>query len=132
GRDVRAGRGAGHAPDSRGRRGAGRGGCRRLAAPGGACGRRRRRAGAALGVVMKEPAPHKPLRLWPGVVVAAIVIVVGYLTPIVVPAQALLMFFAPIIGALLILLWWLLFSRARWYERVGAIGIIAAAAVLQK
>ena len=35
-------------------------------------------------------------------------------------------------GALLILLWWLLFSRARWYERVGAVVLIAVADVLQK
>src|SRR4029079_16781900 len=33
---------------------------------------------------------------------------------------------------LLLLLWWLLFSRARWYERIGAIVVIAAATVAQR
>jgi hypothetical protein len=30
-------------------------------------------------------------------------------------------------GALLVILWWLLFRRARWYERLGAIALMIAA-----
>ena len=32
-----------------------------------------------------------------------------------------------VVGALLIFLWWLFFSRARWFERVGAIILMIAA-----
>jgi outer membrane protein assembly factor BamB len=75
---------------------------------------------------------QKPLRLWPGIVIAALIVAIGYVTPIVLPDQATLMFFAPALGAILILLWWLVFSRARWYERIGAVAVIAAAAIVQK
>ncbi len=74
----------------------------------------------------------KPLRVWPGIVIAALIVAIGYVTPIVAPGQATLMFLAPVIGAVLILLWWLLFSRARWYERIGAIVVIALAAFAQQ
>jgi len=52
--------------------------------------------------------------------------------PIVMPDQAMLMFLGPVVGAALILVWWLLLSRARWYERIGAIVVIAAATFAQK
>jgi hypothetical protein len=76
--------------------------------------------------------PQKPLRLWPGIAIASLIIAIGYVTPLVVPDQAMLMFLAPVVGAALILLWWLLVSRARWYERVGAIAVIAAAGIGQR
>jgi len=73
---------------------------------------------------------RKPLRLWPGVILAALV-VLAYL--LVVTRQFVLYgMFGGIGGALLILLWWLLFSRARWYERVGGVVLIAAAAFAQR
>jgi hypothetical protein len=74
----------------------------------------------------------KPLRLWPGLALAALIIIVGYAVPIVVPGQAILMMLGPVVGAALILLWWLLLSRARWYERLGALALIAAAAFGQR
>jgi outer membrane protein assembly factor BamB len=79
-----------------------------------------------------EPALRKPLRLWPGIAIAALIVAIGYVMPIVVPDQAVLLFLGPVVGAALIILWWLLLSRARWYERVGAIVIIAAATILQR
>src|SRR4029450_13567383 len=72
----------------------------------------------------------KPLRLWPGAILAGVV-VLSYL--LVVSRQFVLYGMIGGIGAaLLILLWWLIFSRARWYERVGAIVVIAAAAWAQR
>jgi outer membrane protein assembly factor BamB len=72
----------------------------------------------------------KPLRLWPGVILAAL-IVLGYVA-IVTRQYALYGMIGAVGCALLLLLWWLLFSRARWYERIGAIVVIAAAAFAQR
>src|SRR3954470_5033630 len=79
-----------------------------------------------------EPTSRKPLRLWPGVAAAALLVLVGYAMPIVLPQYAGLAIMAAVVGALIVLLWWLLFSRARWYERVGAIALIVIAAILLK
>ena len=35
-------------------------------------------------------------------------------------------------GALVIIVWWLLLSRARWYERLGAIVLMIAAVIPEK
>ena len=35
-------------------------------------------------------------------------------------------------GALIVILWWLLFSRARWYERLGAIVLMIAAMIPER
>ena len=75
--------------------------------------------------------PRKPLRLWPGVVAATLVLV-GYVMPIFTPENAAMGMIGAAIGALLIILWWLLFSRARWYERVGAIVLLFVAVVVEK
>jgi len=72
----------------------------------------------------------KPIRLWPGVIFAALV-AIGYVL-VVSRRYFIYGMFGGIGGALLILLWWLLFSRARWYERVAAIPLIAAAAWAQR
>jgi len=69
---------------------------------------------------MSVPTPHKPLRLWPGLVLAIIVAVVGYLLPLVFPDALLVAVIARFGGALAILLWWLFFSRAPWIERLAA------------
>jgi outer membrane protein assembly factor BamB len=69
----------------------------------------------------------KPLRLWPGVVAAALIVLLRLIAPIFVPAASLVGFFAAVAGTLAIIVWWLFFSRAAWSERVGAIVAIAAA-----
>jgi outer membrane protein assembly factor BamB len=75
----------------------------------------------------------KPLRLWPGVAAASAIVLVAYGLPVAAPASAgLTMFLGGAFGALVILVWWLLFSRARWYERAGALVLAAAALFVQK
>lgn len=70
----------------------------------------------------------KPIRLWPGVVLA--VAMVGMLVggPIVFPDQALpvglIGFMA---GGVVLALWWLFLSRLPWIERLGGLVLIAAA-----
>ena len=64
---------------------------------------------------------RKPLRLWPGVTAAVLLCVLRFVVPLVAPEVALYSFLGAIVCALAIVVWWLLFSRAPWSERVGAI-----------
>jgi outer membrane protein assembly factor BamB len=73
------------------------------------------------------PAPQKPLRLWPGVVIAIVQLVVMFGAPVVAPDAGPIGMLGGVVGALAIVLWWLLFSRARWFERVGAIVLMIVA-----
>ena len=77
--------------------------------------------------------PRKPIRLWPGIAIAIVQLLVMVGGPIVardseIPVGLL----GAMAGALLIFLWWLLFSRAPWTERVGAAAMIAAAIFVAK
>jgi len=81
-----------------------------------------------------EPDAGTPLRLWPGIVLAALLVVVRFIVPQVAPDAvllgtplAMLAFFGGVAFGALILVWWLLFSRARWAERLGALAAMAAA-----
>ncbi len=79
-----------------------------------------------------KPTPRKPLRLWPGVAAAVLLALAWFVVPYVLPQAA---FYALLVGAvsvLAILLWWLLFSRARWYERLGAVALIVVALIATK
>jgi outer membrane protein assembly factor BamB len=70
----------------------------------------------------------KPLRLWPAVVIAVIQLLVMFGGPVVAPDAGLPVgMIGGMVGALAILVWWLLLSRARWFERVGAIALMVAA-----
>ena len=69
-----------------------------------------------------ELSSRKPLRLWPGVVIAIAQLLIMFGGPIVArDAELPIGMFGGLAGALAIVVWWLLFSRARWSERVGAI-----------
>jgi hypothetical protein len=81
-----------------------------------------------------EPTPRKPLRLWPGVVIVVLQWLLRFGLPAVAPdAQffgidaAIIGILAGPVGLLAIIVWWLFFSRARWSERVGAIGVMIVA-----
>jgi outer membrane protein assembly factor BamB len=76
--------------------------------------------------------PNKPLRLWPGVVIVALQWLVWLVVPIVVPGAAMTALLAAVALGLVVVVWWLLFSRAPWAERVGAIVLMAAAVVATK
>ena len=71
---------------------------------------------------------QRPLRLWPAVTLAIVQVLVMVGGPLLVPdGGALIGMLGGVVGAVAILLWWLLFSRARWSERVGAIVLMVAA-----
>jgi len=65
--------------------------------------------------------------LWPGVAAAVLLCLLRFVAPIAVPDLALYGFIGAIGCALVIVLWWLLFSRAPWIERVGALALMAIA-----
>ncbi|HKY43555.1 MAG TPA: PQQ-binding-like beta-propeller repeat protein [Pyrinomonadaceae bacterium] len=74
-----------------------------------------------------EPSPRK-LRLWPGIALLVLLFVFRFGVKALVPGIG--GFGYAVLGSLgcmlAILLWWLIFSRARWVERLGAIGVMAA------
>jgi outer membrane protein assembly factor BamB len=75
-----------------------------------------------------EPAPQKPLRLWPGVVVVALQWLAWIVLPLLVPEARLYGVLAGVFGGgLAVLVWWLFFSRAPWMDRVGALVLMPLA-----
>ena len=79
---------------------------------------------------------QNPLRLWPGVALAGLVLLARFGLPVAMPeAQILGMeaglvgLFGSVIGTLAIIVWWLFFSRARWSERLGALAMMVVAVI---
>src|SRR5687768_3267521 len=73
----------------------------------------------------------RPLRLWPGVILAIVLALPRYVVPLIAPdaeiAEMPLVVLAIMSGVLLavaIAIWWLFFSRAPWPERVGAVALM--------
>jgi outer membrane protein assembly factor BamB len=74
-----------------------------------------------------EPSPKKPLRLWPGVALAALLLLLKFVVPIVVPNAGKVALLGGPVCAMAILLWWLFLSRAPWSERLGAVVLMIVA-----
>jgi outer membrane protein assembly factor BamB len=74
-----------------------------------------------------ELAPRKPLRLWPGVIAVVLLWLAKLAVPFAFPDDAILGLLGAVVGGLVVLVWWLLFSRAPWLERVGAIVLMVVA-----
>src|SRR5262245_35985332 len=70
---------------------------------------------------------RKPLRLWPGVAAAALIVVAWFIVPFLFPKAILYGMLGGVAGMLVVAVWWLLFSRARWFDRLAAILLIALA-----
>jgi hypothetical protein len=68
--------------------------------------------------------PTKTLRLWPGELIAALMVLAAIVLPLVVPDGRMFALMVGVLGGLLILLWWTFFSRARWAERLGALAVM--------
>ena len=87
-----------------------------------------------------KPDPsHKPLRLWPGVALAVILVTLRYLLPLVAGDAEVFGFPLAMVGVIggvaaagAVAVWWLLFSRAPWIERVGVIGLMAVAFIITR
>ncbi|HEX8162311.1 MAG TPA: PQQ-binding-like beta-propeller repeat protein [Pyrinomonadaceae bacterium] len=74
----------------------------------------------------------RPLRLWPGVALVILMLLVRFVLPAVVPEAILVAMIGEVVGALAIIVWWLFFSRAPWPERVGALVLMIVALVATK
>jgi outer membrane protein assembly factor BamB len=74
----------------------------------------------------EEPSPQKPLRVWPGVAAVTLQWLIRFGLPTVVPAAFGIAILGELVGALAIVVWWALFSRARWFERCGALALMIA------
>jgi outer membrane protein assembly factor BamB len=75
---------------------------------------------------------QKPLRVWPGVVLVVIQWIAWLVVPFFFPQYILPAIMVTAGCALGVILWWLIFSRARWYERLGALILIVPAVILTK
>jgi outer membrane protein assembly factor BamB len=78
------------------------------------------------------PAPRKPIRLWPGVVLLAIQWLGWFILPFFGTEAMMYGMLAGVICALLIAVWWLFLSRAMWLERFAAILLIVIAVIATK
>ena len=75
-------------------------------------------------------AAEKPLRLWPGVLAVVLQWLGWMVLPTLVPEGALYWILGGVFGGgLAVVLWWLFFSRAPWFERVGALVLMPVALV---
>src|SRR5687768_2415467 len=70
---------------------------------------------------------RKPLRLWPGIAAAVLLVVLKFAVPRVFPEAGIVSILGALLCALLIILWWLFFSRAPWIERLGMLGLMILA-----
>jgi outer membrane protein assembly factor BamB len=68
------------------------------------------------------------LRLWPGVVAVALQWL-GLLLRVVDPALGVWAMLGAVVFGLVVIVWWLFFSRAPWWERLGALALIGLAVV---
>lgn len=73
---------------------------------------------------------QKPLRLWPGVVLALLFLPLRLIVPFVVPEGDVYGTFGCVFAAVGILVWWLFFSRAQWVDRIGALATMVVAVAL--
>ncbi len=76
--------------------------------------------------------PQKLLRVWPGLVIVVLMLLFRFVVPRFWPDLLMYSVLGGIAGAALVLVWWALFSRARWFERVGAILLMAAGVATAK
>src|SRR2546428_13629296 len=74
-----------------------------------------------------EPTSQKPLRLWPGVVIAILQCLVRFGVPVVVPEATLVGVLAGPRGRLGIVLWGGFFCRGPCSERLGGGGLLVGA-----
>jgi outer membrane protein assembly factor BamB len=86
-------------------------------------------------IPLTEPNRFRPLRIWIPILLLPLMGLMRFIPDLVPNAPSYIWMvsaFGPFLVGAVVVLWWLLFSRARWYERIlGVIGIVAAIIVEQ-
>jgi len=77
--------------------------------------------------LIERPTARPPLRLWPGVIIAGLLVLVWLILPLVVPGSEGTAILAGLAGGLAVVVWWLFFSRAPWLERLGVLVLMVGA-----
>jgi outer membrane protein assembly factor BamB len=77
-----------------------------------------------------QSALRKPLRLWPGIALAVLLLLVKFAVPMALPDEGIIGMLGAVLCGAVIGVWWLLFSRAPWVERIGTIALMIAAVFL--
>lgn len=75
---------------------------------------------------------RRPLRLWPGVAIVSVLLLLRFVVPLVYPDAMIVGVLGGMLGGVLVLAWWVGFSRAAWVERLGAVVLVAAAMIATK
>lgn len=76
-----------------------------------------------------QRSPRQPIRLWPAVAIALLVIVLRFIAPRISPDASVAGILGAVGGFAAIVLWWLFFSRAPWIDRLLALVAIAVGIV---
>ena len=79
-----------------------------------------------------ESTSRKPLRLWPGIAAAVLLVLFRLVLPFTGMGGPPVMFLGGLVAGLLIILWWLLLSRARWIDRLAALALMIGALLATK
>jgi outer membrane protein assembly factor BamB len=69
----------------------------------------------------------RPIRLWPGVVLVIAQWFLWLVLPVIAPGEVMIASLGGLGAGAAVVLWWLLFSRAPWVERIGAVLLMVAA-----
>ena len=75
---------------------------------------------------------RKPLRLWPGVVIVILQLLLRLVVPVFMPDALLVGLLGGLVAGLAVILWWLFLSRAPWSERLGAVGLMIVALLVTR
>lgn len=78
----------------------------------------------------REPRLNDPLRLWPGVALVVSQWLLRFGLPVIAPDAAPISVIGGVVAGVAVVIWWLAFSRARWPERLAAIGLMSLGLVL--
>jgi len=80
----------------------------------------------------QNPVTKMPLRLWPAIVIVTLQWMIRFGLPAIIPSDPVtqISILAGLAGGLFLIIWWIFFSRAAWFERLGALGLMILALVI--